>query len=282
MDNESYFKHLRNASFQELQAILTADLRCPIDWTKESVGSTEHIFLEKWFYTVADYLPNGKMDASLLALDGSNYLMAPNGASFEEPYFYAEDALPLAFNTYQFKNAYRDTYQRACNKFSGLYAQPASERPKHYALGARTIDDMIKQSNRQKDIGLLLPNLHPKAQLQFFWEALANAFEDVIMSREEQYELEHPDDTPNDRDIFNAAWDEFLEPDHFRLCVDAMTTVGFSSGKEARWLVYDVSYHGKIVHCFPILSPIEGLHETALDNLQGLKEAFVEGRTDWP
>jgi hypothetical protein len=271
-------KKLRNAGLRELQSILVQDLACPIDWEKEQLGPVEGIFLRKWYYTVADHLPNGTHDAELLLGDMDTPLTAPSDDSFEYHGHTADELQSLAFNTARWRDSYQRLYRAACDKFVGLRAQPVEERDKHYAKKVGSIDALRKQSKDSRNVGLLLPNFHPEAQRQFFWEAVANAFEDFLMQDDETglgAQL-------SERESFDKAWDKFLTPDHYRLCVDTLTTVGFYNGKEARWLVYDVSYHGKIVHCYPALAPVESFHETTLDNLQGLDTAFADGRTDWP
>jgi len=274
---DDYFKRLRNSNRQELIAILIDDLRCPIDWDRENIGGSTRILLEKWYYTVADAMPDGESDAGLLKNFGE-YSSEPALDAFEDG-FYDDDALlSLAFNTYSNRTAYRKSYLEACEKFIGLRAQTAAERDKHYTLGAKTKDDMIKRSKAVPDIGKMFPNFHVEAQRIFFWEAIADAFERIGFKIEDESEEKFIDD----KILFYTGWEQLFACDQFRFCVNTMTTIGYSNGKPATWLIYDVSYHGKIMHCYPALEAVNDGPYAFVDNLQGIEEAFLSRRADWP
>lgn len=282
MIQEKYFDYLRQASLQELQAIVINDLSCPIDWSVEKVGSAAQIFLQKWFYIVSDFMPNGEMDVSGLRTWRGEYLQAPNTESLEDRHFDYEDVLSLAFNTYRFREEYRELYRATCEKFTGLRAQSALERAKHYAVGAKTLIEVIANSKKAPGIGKLLPNFGPEPQREFFWETVSDAFDRERWNYEQSLEEEDSSLYDFERATFDKAWSSLFGFDHYRLAVNTMTTIGYSSGNPADWLIYDVSFHGKIIHCYPVLEPTDGLRQIALDNLQGVEEAFIEGRIDWP
>lgn len=275
--SDDYNKRLRSANRQELIAILVDDLRCPIDWGREKIGSSSPILLEKWYCMVADVMPNGDSDANLLK-NFSEYLPEPPLEAFDDVFYDDNTLLSLAFNTYMNRDSYRKKYLEACEKFLGLRAQSAAERGKHYTLGATTKEDMVTRSMRDPEVGKMFPNFTVEAQRSFFWEAIADAFERIVLTLEDETE----DEIFDDRVTFDAAWQQLFDVDQFRFCVDTMTTIGYSKGKPVTWLIYDVSYHGKIMHCYPALDAVNDGPYALIDDLQGIEEAFLSQRTDWP
>jgi hypothetical protein len=274
MNHISYAERLRNASLEELKTILVDDLRCPINWNNEFVGVAEQIFLRKWFYTAADNLPYGEQDVSLLTEYSDQYLPEPSELSFTLNGLSRDDACALAFNTHRERETYRKMYLASCQKYTGLNAQSKHDRDKHYPAAGATIRDIVELSKQNSEIGYLLPNLHPDAQRDFFWIAFNDAFERHVSGLKES-ELD-------DREIFDQTWNEFFGSDQFRFCVNTLTTVGYYGGKPAEWLIFDTSFHGKVTHCYPSLEAIPNAKQVALDDLQGLEEAYIEGRKDWP
>lgn len=246
MDSDQYLRMLQGASPEEVRQILIDDLACPIDWTTAGTGDATSIFLQRWFYDVADALPNGELDAGVLKGDLEEYLAVPGDESFDWSNLDDEEALSLAFNTVRHREHYRSHYENDCRRFVGLRAQSAQDRPKHYPLGAKTLAEVKARSERKTNVGFLLPNLSPAVQVHFFWSSAASYFGNRTAELEEA-------GRNSDREIFDSVWNEFLGLHQFRLSVDAMGTVGYYNGKPARWLIYDVSFDSQISHCYPSL-----------------------------
>lgn len=251
--------------------VIQENLRCPLDWVNKN---EDNIFLQKWYYTVADFLPNGEVDAYLLkGIDG--YLFEPNEEvlAFE---LNEEEMMMLYHNTMAYKDDYRRAYNDSCLKYFNIKPQTSTERNKHYALSVKSISELVERSRNNSMVGLLLPNFTPSIQIDFFWIAMYDIFERII--------FDHGAINKNltDRDLFDIAWEKLLNQEQFRISVDVLSTIGYYAGKEARWLVYDTSLSGGITHCYPALEPLSNSFEAILDDLQGIKEAFIERRIDWP
>lgn len=71
------------------------NLRCPLDWKGRS---EEGIFLEKWYYTVSDNLPNGESDAASLKSDDV-FLSAPDEEFFSDEFYDDQEIYALYVNT---------------------------------------------------------------------------------------------------------------------------------------------------------------------------------------
>ncbi|WP_417549058.1 hypothetical protein [Methylophaga sp.] len=250
------------------------NLRCPLDW---GGGIEEALFLKKWYYTVSDHLPNGEQDAALLKDGlGDNYLSEPSEEFLSSEFFDEQELRSLFINSNIHKNNYRNQYKTECLKHHSLVAQPFDERRKHYILTAKNIDDIVKKSIENNNVGLLFPNFTPAVQIRFYWSAINDIFERFI------FKQENIDDEDSERKLFDAAWKALMTKERFRICVDTLTTIGYYSGTEAQWLIYDTTLSGGITHCYPALDRLSNSFEAVLDDLQGIKEAFINERNDWP
>lgn len=250
------------------------NLRCPLDWGGRP---EERLFLKKWYYTVSDHLPNGEQDAaSLKESPGDSYLSEPSEESLSSEFFGEQELKSLFINSNFHKDKYRDRYNSECLKHHKLVAQTSNERNKHYILSAKNIDDIVKNSIEKNNVGLLLPNFTPEVQIDFYWSSINDIFDRL------EFEKQDVDDDDSERHSFDAAWNALMTRDQFRICVDTLTTIGYYSGKEARWLIYDTSLSGGVTHCYPALDRLPNSFEAILDDLQGIKEAFINGRSDWP
>ena len=250
------------------------NLRCPFDWGGRV---EERIFLQKWYYIVSDHLPNGQCDtASLKEGAVDEYLYEPCEEFLSSEFFDDQELISLYYNSNLHKNNYRNQYEVECLKHYKLVAQTSNERDKHYFLSAKSIDELVKKSMEKSAVGFLLPNFTPTVQISFYWSAIANIFEKLIFELEDKYK------EASERQLFDEAWITLMSREQFRICIDTLTTIGFYSGKEARWLIYDTTLSGGITHCYPALSPLLNSFEAVLDDLQGILNAFVDKRKDWP
>ncbi|MGM7448501.1 UNVERIFIED_ORG: hypothetical protein DFO82_2658 [Idiomarina abyssalis] len=264
---------MASTSRAKLIKSIQENLRCPLDWE----GRVEKgIFLQKWYYTVSDCLPNREQDAfSLKGVFADSYLPEPDEDILSSEFYDKQELHALSVNSKLHRCDCRNQYKAECQKHHRLEAQKPSERNKHYVLSAKTIEDIVRKSTEKNNVGLLLPNLSPEAQLRFYWAAISDIFVRLIFEQENIGEY-------SDRQVFENAWNVLMTREQFRICVDTMTTIGYYSGKEARWLIYDTTLSGGITHCYPALESLPNCYEATLDNLQGIKEAFIKGRSDWP
>ncbi len=249
------------------------NLRCPLDWQN---CSGKELFLQKWYYTVSDIMPNQALDAASLKPAWQAECLQQPCEQFLLEELDERELESLHYNSEKFKQECRAQYQAECAKFSRFYAQPADERSKHYALLAKNLDDVIRQSKAKPDIGLLLPNLLPRVQIEFYWQAMTNIFEQL------QFEYEERNERASEREVFDFAWQQLMTVEQFRISVDALTTVGYFAGKPAKWLIYDTTLSGNVVHCYPALEGLSNGHHATISYLKGLEQAYIEQRTDWP
>lgn len=247
-----------------INALIT-NFSCPIKWG--GVLSDDSIFHQKWYYTVASFLPNGTLDADVLKDECGNFLLEPCSESF--CFLDNNDLKSLYYNSEQFKNEYSKQYFDSCINYNLIKAQTPSERNKHYPGKIRDIKVIEKLSRDYKEIGYLLPNLDPEKQLSVFWIAMHYLFEN------KECEIREEGALMDNQIIFEKTWESLLDKHRFRICIDTMTTVGYYGGEEANWLIYDTSVSGHITHCYPSLEPLSNAPMTALDDLQGLKSAFI-------
>lgn len=265
---------LSDAPPERIRNLLIENLACPVDWQTGGVfGGADLIFLQKWHNVVADNLPNGELDAHLLRGEAwdCSFLPRPDETSFEWAHLSDQDALALAVNSEANKERYRAEYLDECLRFHRLRAQSAKERSKHYVLGAKTVAEVQAHSARYPAIGYLLPNLNPDLQLYAFWAAVSGYFSCRTVREEEV----HGD--LSEREIFETVWNELFKVHQFRFSINMLTTVGYSSGQPANWLIFDTSIDGKITHCYPALAPLDDSLNSSLDDLQGLEDCFARG-----
>lgn len=276
MSSETEVLEIRNASLKELQERLIDDLTCPINWTEENLGSASQIFLEKWHHVVSASMPNGDLDARPLKTNWDEYLHSPTIEAIEDTFYDVEEIRALAFNTSRFREQFRSEYDASCRKFQALKAQSEIERDKHYPKRVRSLDDVIAWSEKYSKSGILLPNINIDLQRIIFWEAISDSFE----RKRVEYLLASDNSTISEKIAFDASWYAHFEVDHVRFACNMLTSVGYSNGKESKWLIFDVSFHAKIMHCFPVEEPHVNLQIASIDNLQGITEDFVTSLTD--
>lgn len=289
MNVDSYTDRLESMDAMGITSELIESLSCPIDWTTEpSMNPIVSRLHEKWFHTVGDFLPGAQNDLRYLRGDDGAYLGIPGNESFDwleladtsalTPAS-LDDAKRIASSAFCVRDRYRHKYASDCSRLLAVRAQTCEERAKHYALSAKTSKDLVNLSLKKKDIGLMLPNLTPRVQEYAFWLAVADLFERKLWELEDS---DSDDSYEAYRKRFDTAWQDHLgNPKSFRISLDAMTTVGYQNGLEARWLIFDVSLHAKQFHCYPAVEPIQELPEAAVDDLQGLAE-FFENQQEFP
>ncbi len=118
-----------------------------------------------------------------------------------------------------------------------------------------------------------MPYLGPAVQERLLWKG----FEIIFDSLRRSMAVEE-----GQNGSFEAAWEALFGQSHLRLSFDTFDVTGMCAGDEVRWLIYDVSLDASEFHCFPSRTELDARLTAELDDLQGARDAFVEGRSmEW-
>lgn len=245
-------------------AYLTSFFTCPVVFPEYFNNEIKTIFLQKWFYTLSEHLPNGLLDipVEIDELNSEEYLTVDDFDQYDD-----DEIIMLFQNCINLKDVFQTQYKNDAAKLLYIKAQTKAERAKHYPKDAKNSVETKNISLSNKNIGYILPNFPPEKQLEFFWKAISDAFDRLQMLNE-----------PNITDaklIFDKTWNTMFGTHSYRLSIDAMTVIGFYNGDECNWIIFDVSLSGSIVHCYPSLNKVENSICSAIDDLQGISRELI-------
>lgn len=257
---------------------LVEKLRFPLVWDRDIIGEAAQIFLKRWYYSLSEETINREVD--LMVLRGPyGVLEEPTDESMEASGLMDgkgnvkdDDVACLVTNCERITDEFRKQFVHDYQKYVNLRALDKDEWRKHYALGASNMAEIMKLSKGKPNVGFLLPNLTTTEQLKLFWRGLSIVFDERMDVLEET--------GLSEKKAFEGAWEMLLTNDAPRLCVDTLANIGVFGGKMARWLIYKTEFDSSITHCYVAPAAPEGANVVAVDDLQGLEQAFSDRRTD--
>lgn len=232
-------------------AELVAELACPVDWDKTSVGPELARWLDfRWFAECHQHQVAGEVSS----------LFSADDWRVTEDHLVLVDAESTVHDVRAWIPKARSIYRNFSRRFQSLVVVDRSVYPKHYAPPASALAE-VQAISLSRGEGVLLPVAEPSLQNELVWAAL----DDVVCKHMVDFDdlSAHTDPKPPAQ-----ALSQLLARDKMLIAVQLCRIIGASGGLPRSHAMMDFDFSTPQVHMYPVSE----------SEYQGSKlQAYVQG-----
>jgi hypothetical protein len=210
-------------------------MKCPVDWEAKLGPDCWKLSLPHldWYHSF-----------SQVAVDAGDLPFYPEEfeSIYDDPWELKSLLINLAFRRSQAE----ELYMSRAGRLGNLNFMTPREHGKHFRPRVSS-EDTLEQS--QKGMSLFFED-HSSIRLEkTFWSWLFHI--NIINDRTEYEDFLTPEE-----DLYRtpeaALWRRFLSERNLRICANVLLPVGACDGRPTSFLCYDIHFHAKTAHCFPV------------------------------